>query len=226
MILNDLIILSLSMYPIFYDNVIDGDNYQILRNVLAYAEPNSRAMLVELNTTLANYKKKREVSYPAHERGLRDIFEQFKSINRPISDEDKIIHLVSGMADDSRYSRVVEEVNNDSASYSVCNRVFLVQARKVNNVLGSNQNNTNNQINNANTNNNRHDNQNRDRGRDDSDHDDNNRRPRNRNQNNKDRPRNDRSRDRRDDRPRDADRSRDKHNDQNRDNSKSNRKNE
>ena len=34
MILNDLIIPSLSMYPIFYDNVIDGDNYQILRNVL------------------------------------------------------------------------------------------------------------------------------------------------------------------------------------------------
>ena len=63
MIFNEMLIVSLRKFPGFYSDVVEGDNYQIIRNVIGQGSANSRAMVLQLKGELSNLKKTKAMRF-------------------------------------------------------------------------------------------------------------------------------------------------------------------
>ena len=138
MVLNLLIKDSLHKYPTFYDDVLEGDNYTIVRNVLSYTGPNSRKMLMDIQKKLYTYRKTRNRGYQDFERGLRDIHEQLAMLGRPVSREDKTLHLLTAMMADDRYKEKVDKLCDDDSPYHICHNTFMREADRIRNMWSEN----------------------------------------------------------------------------------------
>ena len=100
MILNAAIKESLRKYPEFYKNELEGDNYTIVRNVIMFGEPSSKAMKVTLSRRLEHLVKSKDKTYQEYESKLRELWDELACIGKIVSDEDKTLKLISGMEHD------------------------------------------------------------------------------------------------------------------------------
>ena len=128
MILNAAIKESLKKYPEFYKNELEGDNYTIVRNVIMFGEPSSKAMKVHLSSKLEQLVKTKEATYQEYEAELRELWDELACIGKIVSDEDKTLKLISGMEHDRRYKFVVKDVCNSDSSYAQCHSAFMQEA--------------------------------------------------------------------------------------------------
>ena len=128
MILNSAIKKSLSKYPSFYVNELEGNNYKIVRNVIGFGQPSSGFVKNKTYKKLALHTKTKGMSYCEYERKLREYFQQMATAGEPISKESQRTQLIAGLEGDPRYRTVVREVTLLNCDYATCHSAFMQEA--------------------------------------------------------------------------------------------------